>query len=347
MRRKTLAYVKTVRSRGHVYHYFDTGEKADGKPVYKRLPDKMDPTFGRVYAAMLGHRTRRGSNVLTVIDFVAKYQASKHFNSLSDATQRLYKTYQGRLVEMLPSAPAGEVEPSDIMTLFEKMSLTPGAANMMLASVGALYKWGRSSSARLVTNTPTADIDLNEIGEHDPWPRELLDAALKSKDDTIRLAVHLLYYTAQRIGDVVAMRWSDVEGDIFRPKKTGKDMVIAVHTDLAHELVSRPRDLRPILLDRNGKTFTRERLRKLLQKWAKERGHNIVPHGLRKNAVIALLEAGCTTVETAAVSGQSLRMVEHYARARDQKKLAQSAVLKWPGTVRESSNIRKTTPTKG
>lgn len=56
---------------------------------------------------------------------------------------------------------------------------------------------------------------------------------------------------------------------------------------------------------------------------------HVVTHGLRKNAVNALLEAGCSTAETAAISGQSLGMVEHYARARNQQALGTAAVLLW------------------
>jgi hypothetical protein len=58
----------------------------------------------------------------------------------------------------------------------------------------------------------------------------------------------------------------------------------------------------------------------------------VVPHGLRKNAVNVLLEKGCTAAETAAISGQSLQMVEYYAKQRSQKKLGKVAMLKWQRT---------------
>jgi hypothetical protein len=35
-------------------------------------------------------------------------------------------------------------------------------------------------------------------------------------------------------------------------------------------------------------------------------------HGLRRSAVIFLLEAGCTDGEVSAITGQSRQMVEHY-----------------------------------
>jgi predicted transcriptional regulator len=54
-----------------------------------------------------------------------------------------------------------------------------------------------------------------------------------------------------------------------------------------------------------------------------------VPHGLRKNAVNTLIEAGCTVGEVSAITGQTLAMVEHYAKQRNNLKLAKRAMGKW------------------
>lgn len=43
------------------------------------------------------------------------------------------------------------------------------------------------------------------------------------------------------------------------------------------------------------------------------RSRRLVFHGLRKSAVVFLLEAGCADAEVAAITGQSREMVEHYA----------------------------------
>jgi hypothetical protein len=45
----------------------------------------------------------------------------------------------------------------------------------------------------------------------------------------------------------------------------------------------------------------------------------LVFHGLRKSAVVFLLEAGCTDAEVSAITGQSRNMVTHYARQLNQK----------------------------
>lgn len=59
------------------------------------------------------------------------------------------------------------------------------------------------------------------------------------------------------------------------------------------------------------------------------RKQRYVFHGLRKSPVVKLLEAGCTDAEVAAIAGQTREMVEHYAQAVNQKKLAAAAILKW------------------
>jgi hypothetical protein len=59
------------------------------------------------------------------------------------------------------------------------------------------------------------------------------------------------------------------------------------------------------------------------------RERKLVFHGLRKSAVVMLLEAGCTDAEVAAITGQSREMIVHYSVMVNQRKLARAAILKW------------------
>ena len=54
---------------------------------------------------------------------------------------------------------------------------------------------------------------------------------------------------------------------------------------------------------------------------------------LRKNAVITLLESGCTMGETAAISGQTMAMVEHYAKRINNRMMGDKAILKWEQNI--------------
>lgn len=338
---KTIPFVKRVMAKGREYLYFDTGQKdAKGNPIHAKLPPRSDPGFGAAYAAMVGHRSRRQNVVaeMTVSRLVTLYLDSDVFAKLSVATQRVYRMYLRTFVDQLGPGPAAEIEHQDIVRLLDTMADRPGAANMVLASIRAAYKWGRGR-VRHVTNDPCKDIDANELGEHDPWPDEALDAALEATDDRVRLGTHLLYYTAQRISDVMRMRWSDIDGAHIHvvQQKTDRVLAIKIHKDLAAELAKHSRSLTTIIAGASpGQPLTDNTLRTAIQSFCRKRGWKVVPHGLRKNAVNTLLESGCSVPEAAAISGQSMAMVEHYAKKRRQRPLGDAAVLKWEARGRRS-----------
>lgn len=332
MPRRTLPHVKVVRSKGRAYHYFDTGTLTEaGKPIRARLPDPKDPSYGATYASYLAGRTRRqnASSAMTLPRLIALYEKSPAYAKLAPKSRPSYDYAFRRLSALLPTAPAGEVEPYDMTRIMDGMADKPGAANLLLGVMGSIYAWGRSR--RHVSNDPTKNVARLEMGEHEPWPLPILEKALTSSDDLLRLSAHLLYYTAQRIGDVCAMRWSDLHAGRLSivQQKTGKALDIPLHAALAAELARTPRRGLLILARPDGRPITATVIRGRMKAHGDDFGVHIVPHGLRKNAVNALLEAGCSAAETAAVSGQSLQMVEHYAKARSQSKLGSAAVLKW------------------
>jgi integrase len=147
----------------------------------------------------------------------------------------------------------------------------------------------------------------------------------------VRLLVHLLLYTGQRLGDVLAMSWTDISGEHVRVRqsKTKKPLTIRMHKALRAQLQARPRSGLLICVNEAGRPLRDQSARYLLQKFAKGLGVHVVPHGLRKNAVNELLAAGCSIAEVSAITGQTLRMVEYYARGRNQEMLGDSAVLRW------------------
>lgn len=344
MPHKLPKYVKIVHAKGRAYYYFDTGQKADGKRIYTRLPDLRSLEFGGAYAACMGHRTRgrTASDVIRVPRLVDLYQRGKDYKDMKASSQRLYDIALRKLEKLLPTAPVSRITRLDMRKLIDGMADTPGAANTFKAVSGALFKW--AIEHEYMSANPVEGIEPIPMGEHEEWPEPVLDAALATDDDRVRLLTHLLYFTAQRINDVLSMRWTDIsDGRItVTQRKTGKVLSIPLHEDLEAELVKTPRRGLIICTNSKGLPLHEETARQALKAFCAERGTKRVPHGLRKNAVNALLEAGCSIAETAAISGQSLRMVEHYAKGRDQRKLSTAAVLKWQGTTRERSNIGKT-----
>lgn len=327
-------YVKRVRSKGRAYYYFDTGKTVDGKKVYTRLPDLRDAGFGGSYAALMGHRNRgRTPDLLRVPALIERYQKSPKYAELSGATHKVYGIYLQRLANGLPTAPAGDVRRGDMMRLLDKMAATPGAYNAMLRACGAMFSWAKANE--LIPANPCDAIPTLKMGEHEPWPISVLQAALSADDVTVRLLTHMLYYTAQRIGDVVRMTWTDLEGGRVRIK-TGKTKALLDMPQPAalREILAATPRTSVVVCTHDGKPLDEATARTILQNFTAKLGAKTVPHGLRKNAINALLEAGCTVAQTAAISKQSLQMVEHYARRRDQAQLADAAVFQWERSAR-------------
>lgn len=333
-------HVKRVTAKGKVYYYFDTGTTAPDKngnlqKVYVRLPDVRSADFGGKLAAAQAARTKRANSrmMMTVERMATLYQDSREWRALAPTTQDLYAIYLREALRYIGKAPAHDVTQADIETMLDRMAGRIGAANATLRVVGALYAWGRNRSHVSRAANPTEGVKEIKGGEHYAWPEYVVQAALQSADDRVRLATHLLLYTGQRIGDVMAMRWGDIrDGSIqVRQQKTGKELSIPLHSALAAELQRTPRRGMTIITSRDGKAMTDQTIRRYIKAHGRQFGLQIVPHGLRKNAVIALLEAGCSVAETAAITGQTYGMVEHYAKQINQARMASAAIIKWQG----------------
>jgi integrase len=187
-----------------------------------------------------------------------------------------------------------------------------------------------------------------------PWP----EAALKSFAETSvgigRLGFYLALYTGQRQADCLAMRWDDIKDGMIlvkqekaKKQKERKELWIPIHPKLAVELERVKREARErvegrmkkgqkasfpltIMAKQTGQPYTHDGFGSLWHREQHRLNCNGLPfHGLRKNATIALLEAGCTTDEVKAITGHSTdEMVKHYAEKVNQKKLAQRAMKK-------------------
>ena len=148
----------------------------------------------------------------------------------------------------------------------------------------------------------------------------------------------LALFTGQRQGDVLQMKWSDVRDGVVSvvQEKTGVRVWIPIHRALAKILADVPRRSIYIATNSHGAPWTQDGFRtswgRLLERM--ELPGRLVFHGLRKSAVVMLLEAGCTTAEVASITGQSYDMVEHYAKQVSQRKLAAAAIAKWENAER-------------
>lgn len=333
-----LDHVKYVKAKGKVYAYFNTGEKNHaGKAVYARLPHPSEPDFYDKYAAQKAVRTKRGQVAYTVAQLVEDYQDGKHYQKRPKSTQKTYSMYLRRMVKAFGNAPAASLRKEHVKLYADKeLGDAPGAYNLFLSVIAAVYTWG-SKNGKIPTQPhpiePTKFIDKLDIGTHEPWPEYLLEAGLTSKNARIRLLVHILYFTGMRINDALKLRWSDVKDGYVAvtPTKTarfGTSLDIKIAEELATVLDKTPRHGLFVVAQENSKPLGYAIALRDLKEFAHSNGCNVVPHGLRKNAVNSLLEAGCTVAEVSAITGQSFGIVEHYAKRMNRKEMGAGAIVK-------------------
>ena len=207
------------------------------------------------------------------------------------------------------------------------------------------------------TDNPCLLVPKLRGGEgYEPWPWEIIQLARMHLRRELWFALALALYTGQRLGDVLAMRWDCLLGNmiIVVQEKTRRRLAIPIHSELGAVLAEIPRSAVTILTTSAGRPWTKDGFSSSWQKafdepravngepspWplAPIRSEKLVFHGLRKSAVVFLLEAGCSDAEVSSITGQSRQMVEHYGRQVSQKKLAAAAILKWEraGAVRDA-----------
>jgi integrase len=326
-------YLRRKRAKGRDYYYLDAGIGPDGSRELLPLPHIKDPRFGDCYARAVATRTSREKRkgVLTLDGLIRQYEKSPEFRGLRESSQRSYLRYLGKANALMrspkgESPPVKDIERRDIVTLRERLSDTPGAANQTVRAMGALFAWAVENEKAKAN--PAARVRKFKAQPHEPWPDELVEEALS--DPQIGMAVALFYFTGQRIDDVVAMKWRDIRADhmLANIKKKGVQIRVAILPELAERLAAQEKRAVTILVNANGQSWTQSGLRQKLQDWAKARGHKVVPHGLRKNAVNALFEAGCTAAEVAGITDQSIGMLEHYAKGVNKLTLGRAAVVK-------------------
>jgi len=328
-----LPYLRTKKAKGRTYYYFDAGKLPDGSRDLIRLPDVKDPRFGDSYARAKATVTNRLKKlgVLTLDGLIRQYEKSPEFRSKAANTQSSYIRYLGTASRLMRdkhgnSVPMKSVERRDIIAVRDALADTPGAASQTVRALSALFAWAVDNEKAKAN--PAEKIKKFKAAPHEPWPESLIEDALA--DPQVGDAVALLYFTGQRINEVVKMSWADIRGDLMRVavQKTQRQIDVAILPELADRLAAMARPTLTILANANGQPWTQSGLRQKLQEWAKARGHKVVPHGLRKNAVISLLEAGCTAAEVSGITDQSLQMIEHYAKRVNKPSLGRAAVVK-------------------
>ncbi|MBS0243671.1 MAG: tyrosine-type recombinase/integrase [Proteobacteria bacterium] len=344
------SHIHVVRAKGREYFYFQLrrGERSAGDRT--KIPGhpfdesgNPNESWWAAYRNAAGvvedeRHGKPGTFAVLIVDF----KQSPEWKALSDGTRREWEPLLERVKDAWGDLAVKGIETRHVLALRDKWAATPARTNNMLRALSSMLSW---SVPRGWTKLNVAmDVKKLKGGEgYAPWPWDAIDLLQTKARPEMWQAAALALYTGQRQGDVLRMARGDIEGELVSvevvQRKTKKQLWIPIHKNLKPILAELGKADGPLLRDPRGDAWDEQRFRASWQRemnrkefvGVRERG--LVFHGLRKSAVVMLLEAGATDAEVAAVTGQSREMVEHYARQVSQKKLAAAALLKWEAAV--------------
>jgi integrase len=207
---------------------------------------------------------------------------------------------------------------------------SPGMANLTKSVLQALFKYAVKAEWR--DDNPIIGIERFKGGEHHTWTEgELKTYETKWRLGTRqRLAYAFLLYTGQRVEDVAGLTRADItpEGLHVIQKKTGAELTLPILPELEQAMRAYPANGMALIGREDGRPFSERGLSQLIKSAVKAAGlpAKCVAHGLRKAKMRRLAESGATEKEIAAWSGhKTLREIERYTKAADQKRLARAA----------------------
>lgn len=251
------------------------------------------------------------------LDLFSEYQRSPEWRALSSESQRSYT----RSINHLPNMEIQRINQKVIGTAHA--ALRPGAGNSFRAAMVGYWRWAnRMGYARVPITLPRA-----RTKEIPAWKREALEPYLESANASpIALAMALAFYTAQRLSDILAIRWTDIseEGLSIRQQKTKEELLIPIHPKLQGILDGLVR-CGPYIVQHSGKRYAIGSFRVLYRKAVPK---SLPPfHGIRKASCIAMAEGGATTHQIMSVSGhKTLQMVSLYTKGVNKHALAKEAI---------------------
>lgn len=270
-------------------------------------------------------------------EVVTAYRSTLRYTRLKAKTKANYEVEIRRLLDVFGDASIRQINARHISEFRDKVSAlkSPRAAKETMKVIRLIFK--AAVERAIIVQNPAAGVDDPINYKAEPWRHwedDEISLFLAHAAPRWRRAVNVLLHTGLRLSDAIQVRRGDIKDGLlrWREEKTDTPVVIPIHSDLAAEL-ELPMEVESVYLIASvtGKPF----------ELASSINHGIVrefkrlgidnpppPHGLRKNAVMRLLQAGCETEDVRAVTGQSREMIDHYGKQYDRERRARAAILK-------------------
>lgn len=331
-----LKYVNEYIDRtGKLRRYF----RRKGKTLGPLPGDVGSDEFMAAYQGFIAERTvsapRSAAGTFGLL--VTEFYASRGFTDLKMSSRQVYRSVLEPLAKAHGHRLVKDMPADKVAKIVEAIGFEhPGMGNLTRAVLVKMMKFAIKLKWR--ADNPALGIDRFKIGTYHTWTEGELATFEKQwpVGTRERLAYALLLYTGQRIGDVAKMTRSDITDGLLHvvQQKTGAELYLPVMPELEITMKAYPAKGLSLIGDESGRPLKRHGLSHVMRQAIKKAGlpTKCVSHGLRKAAMRRLAENDATGKQIAAVSGhKSLREVERYTAAADQKRLAKAGLDKVRG----------------
>lgn len=288
--------------------------------------------FHAEYARLLAGDRPIYAGPRTFAALVREYTASHKYRDLSLRTVQDYDKVLSWVTEKIGPLPVDRMQRKDVIRAQSVNAKRQRFANYIVQVLRILFEYAIDLGWIKAGTNPAKGVDLlkSTRPKREAWPRPMVDAYRATADGRALLIFELCIGTGQRIGDVLRMRWNDIEDGyvLVKQGKTGSKLAVPITARLATVLEATPRiGLTICAWGPAGKPTRYRTAADLVFAVRKSIGAEAYDiHGLRYTTAAELAEAGCSDELIMAVTGhKTMAMVAKYAGPARQKSRAKQA----------------------
>jgi integrase len=317
---------KLASGKVETYHYAYRGgprilDKFNGKPLVpgtKAFKARLTELSGAITAETL---VSKGP---TIHSLIIQFKGDKvWYGSLATKTKVDYDFMLSKIDDKFGELSLKGVDEIGARSQFlgwrNSMAATPRRADMCWTMLKRLFHY--ALDLELIRANPcTKGGKLHANDRSDKvWLQPQLDAIRPHVSNQVWDAIELAIWTGQRKGDLLRLRWEDLDLDVItieqskskRRGKPGVKVAIPVMATIKSILDRLPRTSEIILTNTRGKPWTVDGFDTVfLRAKALAAIADLHFHDLRGTTVLRLAESGCTVPEIAAITGHSIGSVQ-------------------------------------
>lgn len=309
-----------------VYHYaWRGGPRLSGAPG--------SPEFVAAYNA--AHTARKTPSEGDFSGLIKAYRAHREYTSLGVHTKRAYAKHLTAIDTKWGTVPLKALDDPAIRRAFidwrDGMAETPRTADMAVGVLKRVLSWAKER-VMIHENQAEPISRLHKADRSDAiWTAGDLEALRVHASKELMWAVELALHTGLRQSDLIVLTWNrEVDGAfVVVTSKRSREVTIPI-TERCRALLQRIDRRGPMILttQRGKRPWTADGLRATFGEACRKAKVKRTFHDLRRTAATALVAAGLSSGQVAAIMGWSEDDVEAMKRKYVSRKAVVESVLR-------------------